>query len=55
MALVIGARDCEAVISNDPKITLNERIIARQCLTIAFLSALVAIHPKTGECLKPSL
>jgi hypothetical protein len=42
MALVIGARDCEAVISKDPKTTLTERIISRQCLTISFLSALVA-------------
>jgi hypothetical protein len=38
--LVIGAMDAEAVVRGDPQSTWNERRIARQCLAIAFLSAI---------------
>jgi phosphohistidine phosphatase SixA len=41
MPLLIGALDCEAVISCDPKSTWNERRLARQCLILAFLLAIV--------------
>jgi hypothetical protein len=41
MALVVGARDCEAMTRNDLKASWNERRIARQVLTVAFLSALL--------------
>jgi hypothetical protein len=42
MPLLIGAMDCEAVIACDSKSTWNERRLARQCLIIAFLVAIVA-------------
>jgi hypothetical protein len=40
LALVIGAVDAEVVVRGDPKSTWNEKRIARQCLAIAFLSAI---------------
>ena len=42
MPLLIGAMDCEAMIGCDPKSTWNERRVARQCLILAFLVAIVA-------------
>jgi hypothetical protein len=43
MALVIGAMDAEAVVRADPKSSWNERRIARQCLAVAFLSAMAIV------------
>ena len=40
--LLIGAMDCEAMTAGDPKSGWNEKRLARQCLTIAFLLAIVA-------------
>ena len=40
--LVDGAMDCHAVTVGDPKSTWNEKRIARQCLAVAFLMALVS-------------
>jgi hypothetical protein len=42
MPLLIGAMDCEAMIGCDSKSTWNERRLARQCLILAFLLAIVA-------------
>jgi hypothetical protein len=42
LELMIGAMDAEAVVRGDPKSTWNEKRIARQCLAIAFLSAVAA-------------
>lgn len=39
-ALVVGAMDCETTVRNDSTSTWNERRIARQCLAIAFLTAI---------------
>ena len=47
LALVIGCMDAEGVVRADPKSSWNERRIARQCLAVAFLSALVL--GKDGE------
>ena len=41
MPLLIGAMDCEAMIGCDSKSTWNERRLARQCLILAFLLAIV--------------
>jgi hypothetical protein len=41
MTLIQHAQDCEAMIRNDPKASWIDRRIARQVLTIAFLSALL--------------
>ena len=42
MPLVICAMDCEALTYGDAKSTWNEKRIARQCLVIAFLAAILA-------------
>jgi len=42
MPLVIGAMDCEAVTNSDSKSTWTERRLARQCLIVTFLLAIVA-------------
>lgn len=39
-ALLVGAMDTEAVIRADTRSSWNEKRIARQALTVAFLSAL---------------
>jgi hypothetical protein len=41
--LLIGVMDAEAVVRNDTTSTWNERRIARQCLTVAFLSAIACL------------
>lgn len=41
MTLIYGSIDCEAMTRNDPKASWIDRRIARQVLTIAFLSALL--------------
>ena len=41
MPLLVGTMDCEAMIGCDPKSTWNERRLARQCLILAFLLAIV--------------
>ena len=41
MPLLIGALDCEAMISCDPHSTWNERRLARLCLILAFLLPIV--------------
>jgi hypothetical protein len=46
LALVIGAMDAEAVVRGDPKSTWNEKRIARQCLAIAFLSAVACVKAR---------
>ena len=43
MALVIGAMDAEALVRADSKSSWNERRIARQCLAVAFLSAMAIL------------
>jgi hypothetical protein len=43
LALVIGVMDCEAVVRGDAKSSWNERRIARQCLAVAFLSAIACM------------
>ena len=42
MPLLVGTMDCEAMIGCDSKSTWNERRLARQCLILAFLLAIVA-------------
>ena len=42
MPLVICSMDCHAMTANDAKSTWNEKRIARQCLVIAFLTAILA-------------
>lgn len=42
MPLLIGAMDCEAMTACDSKATWNERRLARQCLILAFVLAIVA-------------
>jgi hypothetical protein len=42
MPLLIGAMDCEAMTGCDPTSTWNERRLARLCLILAFLLAIVA-------------
>lgn len=49
LALVIGAMDAEAVVRGDPKSSWNEKRIARQCLTIAFLSAIACAKEQGTE------
>jgi hypothetical protein len=41
--LVIGVMDCEAVVGGDTKSTWNEKRIARQCLAVAFLTAIARV------------
>jgi hypothetical protein len=41
MPLMIGAMDCEALIGCDPTSTWNDRRLARLCLILAFLLAIV--------------
>ena len=41
MPLLIGAMDCEAMTTCDSKSTWNEKRLARQCLILAFLLAIV--------------
>jgi hypothetical protein len=43
MALVIGAMDADAVVRGDRTSTWSEKRIARQCLAVAFLSAMAAL------------
>ena len=45
--LVICALDCHALTYGDAKSTWTERRIARQCLVIAFLTALLAGQGRT--------
>jgi len=40
--LLIGALDCEALTAYDSQSTWTERRLARQCLILAFLLAIVA-------------
>jgi hypothetical protein len=47
MPLVICAMDCDAMTSGDSKSTWTERRLARQCLVIAFLAAIVAGQDRT--------
>jgi hypothetical protein len=47
LSLVVGVLDCETVVRGDAKSTWNERRIARQCLAVAFLSAIACM--KEGE------
>jgi hypothetical protein len=54
IALVIGSLDCEATVRNDPASTWNERRIARQCLAVAFLSALAVLGEAEKECGVPT-
>jgi hypothetical protein len=42
MPLVICALDCHALTYGDTKSTWTEKRIARQCLVIAFLTAILA-------------
>ena len=42
--VILGVMDCEAVVKGDPKSTWNEKRIARQCLAIAFLSAIACLR-----------
>ena len=42
MPLLIGAMDCEAMTVCDSQSTWIERRLARQCLILAFLLAIVA-------------
>jgi hypothetical protein len=39
-ALVVGAMDAEAMVRSDATSSWNDRRIARQCLAIAFLTAI---------------
>jgi len=39
----IGVMDCELFVRNDKTSTWNEKRIARQCLAIAFLSAIACL------------
>jgi hypothetical protein len=55
MALVIGSLDCEATVRNDPASTWNERRIARQCLAVAFLSALAVLGKAERQCGVPTV
>jgi hypothetical protein len=48
-ALVISSLDCEATVSGDPQSSLNEKRIARACLTIAFLTALSSFEHKQAS------
>jgi len=41
MALILYAQDCEVLTRNNPASSWNERRIARQVLTVAFLGALL--------------
>jgi hypothetical protein len=52
MALIVGSRDCAAMTENDPAATCTERRIARQALSIAFLSAIARSLEKKSrqEC-----
>ena len=50
MALVIGAMDAEALVRGDPKSDWNERSIARQCLAVAFLSAMAVVGEAENQC-----
>lgn len=47
MPLVICSMDCEALTYGDAKSTWNEKRIARQCLVIAFLAAILAGQGRT--------
>jgi hypothetical protein len=48
LALVIGAMDAEAVVRGDPKSTWNEKRLARQCLAVAFLSAIASVKEQAS-------
>ena len=50
LALVIRAMDAEAVVGGDKKSSWNERRIARQCLAIAFLSAIACLKEQEDSC-----
>jgi hypothetical protein len=50
MALVVGSIDYAATVEGDPTSTMNERRIARACLSIAFLTALAS--PRAIEQLR---
>jgi len=47
-ALVIGAMDAEATVRGDPTSTWNEKRIARQCLAVAFLSAIACVKEQAS-------
>ena len=46
MNLVICSLDCHAMTDCDSKSTWTERRLARQCLVIAFLAAILATQSK---------
>lgn len=48
LALCIGTLDAEVMVRNDPKSSWNEKRIARQCLAIAFLTAIACTRDR--EC-----
>jgi hypothetical protein len=47
MPLVICSMDCHAMTDCDSKSTWTERRLARQCLVIAFLTAILAGQGRT--------
>ena len=49
LAVLITCTDAEAVVRGDPKSTWNERRIARQCLAIAFLSAIACVREQENS------
>jgi len=46
LAVVLGVMDAEIMVRNDATSTWNERRIARQCLAVAFLSAIASANER---------
>jgi hypothetical protein len=48
LMLLIGAMDAEAFVRADARSTWNEKRLARQCLAVAFLSAIACIREQAS-------